>query len=127
MLISCYCFLHFCWQHDPNLLLLVERYHLDPGLTVSEIKRQLKYEQERVQNEIRKENRIKEGVEKMKRAATERRTTKTHMSAEIKKSVNLLDDLNQELSDLRTYLWMSEDGSTTGTTQGKGRIYVKYI
>jgi len=91
---------------------LSERYQLK-GLPVSEIQKRLKEEEDRVRREIQKELKIKEGVEKMRRAATERKSVKVHMSAEIKKSVSRLDSLNEELNDLRTYQLMTEDGSST--------------
>jgi Hr1 repeat len=97
---------------------LSERYHLK-GLPVSEVQKRLKEEEERVRREIQKELKIKEGVEKMRRAAPERKSVKTHMSAEIKKSVSRLDSLNEELNDLRTYQLMTEDGSTTFSLPAK--------
>ena len=99
--------------------LFTEKYNLT-GLTPSDIQKRLREEEERVRREIQKELKIKEGAEKMRRAATERKSTKVHMSAEIKKSVSRLDELNQELSDLRTYQLMTEDGSSAFSTPARG-------
>ena len=98
--------------------MLSDRYNLT-GLSSSEIQKRLKEEEERVRREIQKELKIKEGVEKMRRAATERKSKKVHISAEIKKTVSRLDELNLELNDLRTYQLMTEDGISTFSLPSK--------
>lgn len=113
-------------QQDENLQIMSERYNIPPGTSTSEILKRLKEEEDRVRREIQKELKIKEGVEKMRVAATESRSSKSHISAEIKKSVTRLDELNHELSDLRTCQLMTDDGS--GATVHKSEIYsLKYF
>ena len=83
-------------------------------MTASEVQRRLKEEEERIRKEIQKELKIKEGAENLRRASTVQKTSgKSDISAEIKRLNARLEDLNQELEEIRTFQLMTSDGSTS--------------
>ena len=104
---------------DPCLEDLCKRYGFTPETARSEVQRRLKEDEERVRREIQKELKIKEGAENLRRAATVKKTTgKSDVSAEIKRSNARLEELNQELEEIRTFQLVTSDGSTTFTAPG---------
>jgi len=117
-----------CLQHsltDPSLQDVSERYGFTPATTTSEVQRRLKEEEERIRKEIQKELKIKEGAEKLLQASA---TGRSNISAEIKRSNTWLEELNQELEEIRTFQLMTSDGSTSFTTPtqqpGCGAVYI---
>jgi len=107
----------FCLQSsltDPSLQDLSHRYGFTPATTRSEVQRRLKEDEERIRREIRKELKIKEGVENLRRAsAGSKFSGKADVSAEIKRSNARLEELNHELEEIRTFQLVTSDGSTS--------------
>jgi len=107
----------FCLQSsltDPSLQDLSQRYGFTPATTRSEVQRRLKEDEERIRREIRKELKIKEGVENLRRAsAGSKFSGKADVSAEIKRSNARLEELNHELEEIRTFQLVTSDGSTS--------------
>ena len=84
------------------------------------MQRRLKEEEERIRKEIQKELKIKEGAENLRRASTVKKIGgKSDISVEIKRSNARLEDLNQELEEIRTFQLMTSDGSTTFSTPAR--------
>ena len=94
---------------DPSLQDLSERYGFTPTMTPSEVERRLKEEEDRIKKEIQKELKIQEGAEKLRRASTVQKTGgKSDISAEIKRSNTQLQELYQELEEIRTFQLMTK-------------------
>ena len=105
---------------DPSLQDLSERYGFTATTTASEVQRRLKEEEELIRKEIQKELKIKEGAENLRRASTVQKTGgKSDISAEIKRSNARLEELNQELEEIRTFQLMTSDGSTSFSTPAR--------
>jgi len=84
------------------------------------VQKRLREEEERIRKEIQKELKLKEGAENLRRASTVQKTGgKSDISAEIKKLNTRLEELNQELEEIRTFQLITSDGGTTFTTPAK--------
>jgi len=104
---------------DPSLQALSERYGFTPATTTTEVQRRLKEEEERIRREIQKELKIKQGAENLRRATVRKTSGKSDIGAEIKRSNARLEDLNDELEEIRTFQLMTSDGSTSFSTPAR--------
>ncbi|XP_045203432.2 serine/threonine-protein kinase N2-like isoform X2 [Mercenaria mercenaria] len=69
-------------------------------------KAEIEEAREAVKKEIRKEMKIKEGAEKLREATTDKKSL-AHVQTIVKKANNRLQELQQELNELSTYLLVS--------------------
>jgi len=104
---------------DPSVQALSERYGFTPATTTTEVQRRLKEEEERIRKEIQKELKIKEGAEKLRQATVRKTGGKSDISAEIKRSNARLEELNEELEEIRTFQLVTSDGSTSFSTPAR--------
>ena len=74
-------------------------------------KAEIEEAREAVKKEIRKEMKIKEGAEKLREATSDKKSL-AHVQTIVKKANNRLQELQQELNELSTYLLVSN--SLTG-------------
>jgi serine/threonine-protein kinase N1 len=96
---------------EQNLQELFKRFGLTPDMPPSEIRDRLRDNEHRVRKEIQTELKVKEGAENMRRAYSDRKSV-ANVGTMIKNSVSRIDELNQELEDVRTLLLMTDDGGT---------------
>lgn len=82
---------------------------------LEDIKRQLK-------EEIRKELKIKEGAENLRKATTDKKSL-SNVSLIVKKANNKLQELQQELKDLNEYMLVIQGQSTDLNFSGKSVFY----
>lgn len=99
---------------EQNLQELFERFGLSPDMPPAEIRDKLRENEQRVRKEIQTELKFKEGAENMRRAYSDRKSAAS-VGTVIKNSVSRLDELNQELEDVRALLLMTDDGCSVGT------------
>lgn len=99
---------------EQNLQELLVRFGLTPDMPASEMRDKLRENEQRVRKEIQTELKVKEGAENMRRAYSDRKSA-ANVGTMIKNSVGRLDELNQELEDVRTLLLMADDGCTVST------------
>lgn len=107
---------------DTQDMNLSERFGFEPDLSTDEAQQKLKEKEEQLKKQIITELKIKEGAENMRKAVSATggdRKSKSSVDSLIRKSNSRLDDLNQELSEVRTYLLMV-GGSSVSTTDGSG-------
>jgi protein kinase N len=69
-------------------------------------KAEIEEAREAVKKEIRKEMKIKEGAEKLREATSDKKSL-AHVQTIVKKANNRLQELQQELNELSTYLLVS--------------------
>jgi len=99
---------------EQNLQELFERFELTPDMPPNEIREKLRENEQRVRKEIQTELKVKEGAENMRRAYSDRKSV-ANVGTMIKNSVSRIEELNQELEDVRTLLLMTVDGCPVST------------
>lgn len=74
---------------------------------------------ELIRREIRKELKIKEGAEKLREVATDRKSL-SHVATIVKNSNSKLAELKSELSELESQIILTHGQTTTTPTNGQG-------
>lgn len=87
------------------------------------IQQQLEERKEQLKKEIRKELKIKEGAENLKKAITDKRSL-ANVNSLLKKANNKLQELQEELQDVDSRILLTQghghDSHATVTTNGPG-------
>lgn len=79
-----------------------------------------------IRKEIRKELKIKEGAEKLREVAKDRKSL-THVSAIVKNANSKLAELKNELSELESQIILSQGQSTPSTPPTNGGKFNWFI
>lgn len=124
---NCICVLVFLQNasDEQNLHELFERLGLNSEMPASDIREKLREIEQGIRKEIQTELKVKEGAENMRRAYTDRKSV-ANVGNMIKDSLGRIDDLNQELEDVRTLILMTEDGCSFNTSS-RGLSTVFYV
>lgn len=88
----------------------MKRFGFEPDMSTDAAQEALKVRAEWIKREIQKELKLKEGAENMRKAVQAGggdRKSKSNVDAVIRKAKDRLEELNQDLSDVRTYLLMA--------------------
>jgi len=97
------------YQNEQSFAELLERFGFDSSMSTQDMQGKLKDKEDQIKKQILTELKIKEGAENLRKAVGD----KKNVSAEIKRSSNRIDELNNELKDVRTYLLMIDGIATT--------------
>ena len=87
-----------------------ERFGFEPDISNEAIQERLKELEETVRRRILTEMKIKEGAENMRRATKDRKSLASVRNI-VTEANNKLHDLNVELTDIRSYLLKTSDGT----------------
>jgi len=98
--------------------MVMERFGFEREMSMEAVQERLKELEETIRRRILKEIKIKEGAENMRRATSDKKSL-AHVRTIVNEVNNTLQNLNQELNDVRTYLQMTSDDSDAGSTTGK--------
>lgn len=104
----------------PVLYELSHKYGLTDNLPESLLPNRLEEIKEAIRREIRKELKIKEGAEKLREVATDRRSL-SDVASIVKKSNNKLAELKSELHELESQIILTQGNSVSSNGQGKSR------
>ena len=86
-------------------------------MSIDQVIQKLKESEEQIKKDILTEFKIKEGAEKM-RAVSDRKS-KDHVGTMIKKATTRLDELQESLQSVRTYILMAETSGSLPKPNGK--------
>ena len=105
-------------QSDPDGLSVLEQLGLDQSsdLSDSNVQQRLEEQRERIRREIRKELKIKEGAENLRRAATDKRQAQ-QVDSQLRSSGRKLDSLHTQLQELDAHIVVK------GHDDSRGEIY----
>ena len=109
-------------------LMLYERFGFEPDLSNDVIQQRLMEIQEQLRKKILTEMRLKEGAENLRKARKDKKSI-ADVNSLVKQANAKLEDLNQQLQEVNTYLLMTStevtDGSagTGNNTQQAGRMF----
>lgn len=101
----------------------MKRFGLEPDMSSDAVQEKLKELEEQIKREIQKELKMKEGAENMRRAVQAGggdRKSRSNVDSVIRKAKDRLEELNQDLSDVRTYVIMV-GGKPTSKPDGSGK------
>uniref|UniRef100_A0A6Q2ZB82 protein kinase C n=1 Tax=Esox lucius TaxID=8010 RepID=A0A6Q2ZB82_ESOLU len=103
-------------QSDPGGLSVLEQLGLDQSSDFSDttVQQRLDEQREKIRREIRKELKIKEGAENLRRATTDKRNA-SQVDSQLRSSNRKLDDLHAQLQELDAHIMVK------GGDDGKGR------
>ena len=85
---------------------VIERFGFGTDLTDAELQGKLREKEDAIRKDIRKQMKLKEGAEKLHRAATDKKSA-TDAQSIIKQANSRLIELNDELQELSAYLLMA--------------------
>uniref|UniRef100_A0A4W5PHX7 Protein kinase N1b n=1 Tax=Hucho hucho TaxID=62062 RepID=A0A4W5PHX7_9TELE len=114
-------FLYPC-QSDPGGLSLLEQLDLDQisDFSDSSIQQRLDETRERIRREIRKELKIKEGADNLRRATTDKKNAQ-QVDSQLRSSNRRLDSLHSKLQELDAYIVVKGgDDNNTDTPKSPG-------
>lgn len=108
-------FLDLCFQSDPGGLSVLEQLGLDQGSDFSDssVQQRLDEERERIRREIRKELKIKEGAENLRRATTDKRNAQ-QVDSQLRSSNRRLHLLHAQLQELDAHIVVKGTDETLG-------------
>uniref|UniRef100_A0A667YA57 protein kinase C n=1 Tax=Myripristis murdjan TaxID=586833 RepID=A0A667YA57_9TELE len=118
-------------QHsDPGGLSVLEQLGLDHNSDFSDssVQQRLEEQRERIRREIRKELKIKEGAENLRRATTDKRNAQQVSLIQLRSSNRRLDNLHAQLQELDAHIVVKGDecpqspGAENRTSAHKERI-----
>ena len=92
---------------------VMERFGFSGDMSDADIQVKLREKEDSIRKEIRKQMKLKEGAEKLYRAATDKKST-TDAQAIVKQANNRLIELNDELQDVSAYLIMANGVTPRG-------------
>jgi hypothetical protein len=92
---------------------VLEQFGFSKDLSDAEIQAKLREKEEAIRRDIRKQMKLKEGAEKLHRAATDRKSA-GDAQAIIKQAGSRLIELNDELQDVSAYLIMANGVAPRG-------------
>lgn len=104
----------------PVLYELSHKYGLTDNLPESLLPNRLEEIKEAIRREIRKELKIKEGAEKLREVATDRRSL-SDVASIVKKSNNKLAELKSELHELESQIILTQ-GNSVSSSNGQDMI-----
>lgn len=92
-------------QSDPGGLSVLEQLGLDQNSDFSDssVQQRLDEQRERIRREIRKELKIKEGAENLRRATTDKRNAQ-QVESQLRSSNRRLDSLHAQLQELDAHI-----------------------
>ena len=96
-------------------MMVMERFGFEPDMSMEAVQGRLKELEETIRRQILKEMKIKEGAENMRRATNDKKSL-AHVRTIVNEANDTLQNLNQELNDVRNYLLMTNDDVTAGAT-----------
>jgi len=96
----------------------MERFGFEPEMSIEAVQERLKELEDTIRRRILKEMKIKEGAENMRRATSDKKSL-AHVRTIVNEVNSTLQNLNQELSDVRTYLQMTNDDGDAVSTPVK--------
>ncbi|KAL2100939.1 hypothetical protein ACEWY4_002700 [Coilia grayii] len=111
-------------QSDPDGLSVLEQLGLDQSsdLSDSSVQQRLEEQRERIRREIRKELKIKEGAENLRRAATDKRQAQ-QVDSQLRSSGKKLDTLHAQLQELDAHIVVKgHDDSRGDDPQSPGTV-----
>uniref|UniRef100_A0A673CYV9 protein kinase C n=1 Tax=Sphaeramia orbicularis TaxID=375764 RepID=A0A673CYV9_9TELE len=111
-------------QSDPGGLSVLEQLGLDQNSDFSDssVQQLLDEQRERIRREIRKELKIKEGAENLRRATTDKRNAQ-QVDSQLRSSNRRLDDLHAQLQELDAHIVCPQSpGAESRTSAHKERI-----
>uniref|UniRef100_A0A667Y3E4 protein kinase C n=1 Tax=Myripristis murdjan TaxID=586833 RepID=A0A667Y3E4_9TELE len=116
-------------QSDPGGLSVLEQLGLDHNSDFSDssVQQRLEEQRERIRREIRKELKIKEGAENLRRATTDKRNAQ-QVDSQLRSSNRRLDNLHAQLQELDAHIVVKGDecpqspGAENRTSAHKERI-----
>ncbi len=92
---------------------VMERFGFSTDLSDADIQSKLREKEETIRRDVRKQMKLKEGAEKLHRAATDRKSV-GDAQAIIKQANTRLIELNDELQDVSAYLIMANGVTPRG-------------
>ncbi|KAG2470908.1 PKN1 kinase, partial [Polypterus senegalus] len=112
---------HLPFQSEPGSLSVLEQLGLDQSSDFSDtcVQQRLDEQKDRIRREIRKELKIKEGAENLRRATTDRRNLQ-NVDNMLKNSNRRLDELHSQLQDLDAHIVVKDPEELTDTPQSPG-------
>ncbi|XP_058459791.1 serine/threonine-protein kinase N isoform X6 [Malaya genurostris] len=116
----CVCILDGDYIKHPVLYELSHKYGLADNLPESLLPNRLEEIKEAIRREIRKELKIKEGAEKLREVATDRRSL-SDVASIVKKSNNKLAELKSELHELESQIILTQ-GNSVSSSNGQDMI-----
>uniref|UniRef100_A0A6Q2WRN8 protein kinase C n=1 Tax=Esox lucius TaxID=8010 RepID=A0A6Q2WRN8_ESOLU len=108
-------------QSDPGGLSVLEQLGLDQSSDFSDtsVQQHLDEERDRIRREIRKELKIKEGAENLRRATTDKKNVQ-QVDSQLRSSSRKLDNLHAQLQELDAYIVVKGgDENNRGTDGGR--------
>lgn len=102
----------------PVLYELSHKYGFTDNLPESALPNRLEEIKEAIRREIRKELKIKEGAEKLREVATDRRSL-SDVASIVKKSNSKLAELKSELHELESQILLTQGNTVSNNGQGK--------
>ncbi|KPP62581.1 serine/threonine-protein kinase N1-like, partial [Scleropages formosus] len=111
----------FDGQSDPGGLSVLEQLGLDQGsdLADSSVQQRLDERREHIRREIRKELKIKEGAENLRRATTDRRCA-LQVDGQLRTSTRRLDSLHAQLQELDAHIVVKGSDETRDVHRSPG-------
>ncbi|XP_039626375.1 LOW QUALITY PROTEIN: serine/threonine-protein kinase N1 [Polypterus senegalus] len=108
-------------ESEPGSLSVLEQLGLDQSSDFSDtcVQQRLDEQKDRIRREIRKELKIKEGAENLRRATTDRRNLQ-NVDNMLKNSNRRLDELHSQLQDLDAHIVVKDPEELTDTPQSPG-------
>ena len=98
--------------------MVMERFGFEREMSMAAVQERLKELEATIRRRILKEIKIREGAENMRRATNDKKSL-AHVRTIVNEVNDTLQNLNQELNDVRTYLQMTSDDSDPAATTGK--------
>lgn len=111
-------FLQGDYIKHPVLYELSHKYGFTDNLPESALPNRLEEIKEAIRREIRKELKIKEGAEKLREVATDRRSL-SDVASIVKKSNSKLAELKSELHELESQILLTQGNTVSNNGQGK--------
>lgn len=110
--------LSLCVQADPGGLSVLQQLGLDQNSDFSDssVQQRLDEHRERIRREIRKELKIKEGAENLRRATTDKRNAQ-QVESQLRSSKRKLEALHAQLQELDAHIVVK------GPDDNKGTVY----
>nr|XP_014343829.1 PREDICTED: serine/threonine-protein kinase N1 [Latimeria chalumnae] len=110
-------------ESDPGNLSLLEQLGLDHSSDFSDTSVQQKLDEtkEKIKREIRKELKIKEGTENLRKATTDRKNL-ANVEVLLKNSNRKLDELHQQLQDLDAHIVVKDPEELNDAPQSPGTL-----
>ncbi|KAJ8404204.1 hypothetical protein AAFF_G00339770 [Aldrovandia affinis] len=112
-----------CIQSDPDGLSVLEQLGLDhsPDLSDTGVQQRLDGQRERVRREIRRELKIKEGAENLRRATTSKRSAQ-QVDGQLRSSARRLDTLHGQLQELDAHIVVKDPDEIRDVPKSPGEV-----